>query len=263
MEFLRTVRRRSFVSETVYIILNIALAIAILGATIATGTPWLGLALILLSKWRIFAVRPRYWFAHVEANIVDIIVSFGTLTLIYLAGQNQGGGLAVQFVLTALYIVWLLFLKPRSKITYVTAQAGAAVFIGTMALESVSYGWPSSPVVVIMWLIGYSCARHVLVAHSDKDIRPMSLVWGFIFAELGWLTYHWTIAYNLPFAAGLQLPQATLLLLGVSLLAERTYSSYMKHDAIKLNDIILPLILVVSIIIVLMVKFNSASIGSI
>lgn len=263
MEFLRTVRRRSVVSDTIYILLNVALAVAILGLTLATGTPWLALVLILLSKWRVLAVRPRYWFAHIEANVVDIIVSIGTLTLIYLAGQSTSGGLAVQVVLAVLYAAWLLFLKPRTRVTFVAVQAAVAVVVGTIALESISYGWPSSLVVLVMWLIGYSCARHVLVSHSDDDIRLLSLVWGFVFAEIGWLTYHWTIAYSLPFAAGLKLPQVTLLLLGISFLAERVYASYMKHDAIKLNDILLPLLLVVGVIVVLMVMFDSASIGSV
>jgi len=263
MEFLRTVRRRSVVSEIIYVLLNVALAIAILGVTLATGTPWLGLALILLSKWRVLAVRPRYWFAHVEANMVDVIVSIGTLLLIWLAGQSTSGGLAVQIALTVLYTAWLLLLKPRTLVSYVAVQAAVAVFVGTMALASVSYEWPSSLVVIAMWLIGYSAARHVLVSHSDDDIRLLSMIWGFVFAEIGWLTYHWTIAYNLPFAADLRLPQVTLILLGASFLAERTYTSYMKHDTIRLNDIILPLLLVAGIILVLLVAFNSASIGSV
>jgi len=264
MEFLRIANRRSLLSEVIYILLNVGLAVAILVLTLSTSTPWLAIALVLLSKWRILAVRPRYWFAHVEANVVDMIVSIGTVVLIYLAGQGATGkGLVVQIALTILYAAWLLLLKPRTKMSYVAVQAAVAVVVGTMALASVSFEWPSSAVVIVMWLIGYSCARHVLVTHSEDDIRLLSLIWGFVFAELGWLTYHWTIAYSLPFLDGLKLPQATLILLGFSFLAERVYASYMKHDTVKWNEIMLPLLLVSGVLVILMVAFNSASIGSV
>ncbi len=263
MEFLRVVKRRSVLSETVYILLNLGLATAVLILTLATGTPWLALALVLLSKWRVLAVRPRYWFAHVEANMVDFIVSVGLVLLIYLAGQSTlGHGVPTQFLLGLLYAAWLLLLKPRTRRTYVAAQAAVAIVVGTIALYSLSYEWPSSLVVLVVWLIGYSSARHVLVAYSDVDARILSLIWGFVAAELGWLTYHWTIAYSLPLGSGMKLPQATLLLLGLSYLAERTYNSYEKHGEIRANDIMLPMFLALGVMAVLLTAFNGATIGA-
>ncbi len=194
--------------------------------------------------------------------MVDIIVSISVVILIYTVGQTGGGNdIAVQIVLAALYAAWLLLLKPRAKRSYIAMQAAAAMMLGSFALESLSYEWPSSLVVVLVWLIGFSCARHVLMSYSDKDSRFLSLVWGFVIAEIGWLAYHWTIAYTLPFGGGLKLPQATLLLLGISFLAERVYASYMTHQKIRANDIAPPLLLVIGLILVLMVAFNSASIG--
>jgi hypothetical protein len=38
------------------------------------------LALILLSKWRMLAVRPRHWPANIRANSVDLIVGLSILT---------------------------------------------------------------------------------------------------------------------------------------------------------------------------------------
>ncbi len=196
--------------------------------------------------------------------MVDLIVSVGVVLLIYLAGQSsEQSAIIVQIVLAVLYAAWLLVLKPRTRRSYVAVQAAVAIVVGSFALESLSFEWPSSLVVIAMWVIGYSCARHVLVSHSDADTRFLSSVWGFVLAEIGWLTYHWTIAYSLPLAGGLKLPQATLLLLGISFLAERTYFSFMKHEKVRLNDIALPLLLVLGVIAVLMVVFNSASIGSI
>ncbi len=264
MEFLRVVRRRSVLSEVIYVLLNLALAIAVLVLTISTGSPWSALLLVLLSKWRVLAVRPRYWFAHVEANMVDMIVSIGVVLLMYLAGQAaNGNGLVTQVVLCILYAAWLLFLKPRAKRSFIAAQAAVAVGVGSMALASLSYEWPSSLVVILLWVIGYACARHVLISHSDSDTRFLSLLWGMIFAEIGWLTYHWTIAYSLPFGSVLKLPQATLLLLGISFLAERAYSSYREHDKIRPADMTPPLLLVLGVFIILLTFFSSASIGSV
>jgi hypothetical protein len=262
MEFLRAHKRRSLLSETIYVLLNLALAAASLIVIWATGTPWLALTLVFLSKWRVLAVRPRYWFAHIESNMVDLIVSVGLVVLMYLAGQT-GRGTFVQIFLVLLYAGWLLFLKPRTRRNTVAIQAGVAIVVGTMALASISYEWPSSFFVLGMWLIGYSVARHVLVVYSDDDIRLLSLIWGFVAAELGWLTFHWTIAYTLPLTNGLKLPQSTLLLLGISFLAERVYYSLDKHGKVRLNDIMMPMLLVLGVIVVLLLFFNSASIGAI
>lgn len=264
MEFLRVVKRRSVVSELIYILLNIALALAVLAVIWTTGSPWLAIVLVILSKWRVFAVRPRYWFAHVESNMVDIIVSIGLALLIFQTGQLAlPGATVVQIVLAIIYASWLLLLKPRANRKAIAAQAAAAIAIGTIALAGLSYEWPSSLVVLGMWVIGYSSARHILVSHSEEYLRFLSLTWGFVFAEIGWLSYHWTIAYQLPFSAGLQLPQVTLLLLGISFLAERVYTSYGHHGKVRRQDIILPLLLTLGIfIVILFTKFNEASIGA-
>lgn len=264
MEFLRVVRRRSLLSEVVYVLLNLALAGAVTGAVIATGTPWLALALVLLSKWRVLAVRPRYWLAHIETNTVDFIVSIGIVVLMYVVGQSGSAfTLPVQIGLAVLYALWLLFVKPRSKRSFVIAQAAVAVAVGTVALMSLSYEWPSSLVVILMWVIGYASARHVLSAYSETNLRFLSLVWGFVFAEIGWLLYHWTIAYKLPFAGGLKLSQMTIIVLLLSFVAERIYASHVKHEKVLGSDILLPTLLSIGLIVVLELFFNAAAIGAV
>ncbi len=264
MEFLRIAKRRSLLSEVIYILLNLALVGAVVGAVIATGTPWLAIAFVLLSKWRVFAVRPRYWLAHIETNTVDLIVGVGLVVLMYVVGQSGSSlALGVQLVLAVLYALWLLVLKPRSKRLYVVLQAGTAVLVGTLALTSISYEWSSSVLVIAMWIIGYSSARHVLSAYSEPSTRLLSLIWGFVFAEIGWLCYHWTIAYTLPFGAGLKLAQMTIIVLALSFTGERIYASYAKHEKIVRADVVLPILLSLGIIIVLELFFNAAAIGAV
>lgn len=263
MEFLRSAKRRSLVSDLIYILLNVGLAVAILLVVWVVESPLPALALVLLSKWRVLAVRPRYWFAHIQANMVDLIVSLGLVVLLYGGHEFGEEGMIAQIVLTLLYIGWLLALKPRTRRSFVVAQAGVAIFIGTMAVFSLAYAWPSVLVVLLMFLIGYSAARHVLSAYSDTDLTLMSLIWGFVLAQLGWLSFHWTIAYAAPFLTSVKLPQITIISLAISFLAERVYSSYAKHGFVRGNDVMLPALLSLSIIAVIILLFNGLSRGNI
>lgn len=264
MEFLRSAKRRSLVSEIVYVMLNVGLAAALLLIVWVVESPIPAFALVLLSKWRVFAVRPRYWFAHVQANMVDLIVSAGVVVLLYTAGGNGAGeGMIFQILLTILYSVWLLVLKPRTKRTFVVAQAAIALVVGSIALYSVAFDWPSSIVVLGMFVLGYSVARHVLSAYSDSDLTTMSIIWGFVTAQLGWLSYHWLIAYEIPLVSAIKIPQATIIMLALSFLAERIYNSYTKHGTVRSSDVMLPALLSLGVIALVIVLFNGVGAGSI
>ncbi|MFZ1361079.1 MAG: hypothetical protein WAS27_03600 [Candidatus Saccharimonadales bacterium] len=259
MEFLRLAKRRTLLSEIVYVLLNVGLAAALLLVVWVVESPVPAFALVLLSKWRVFAVRPRYWIAHVQANTVDLIVSLSLVVLLYVVGSTaQGGeGMAVQIVLTLCYAAWLLLLKPRTKRSYVTAQAAVALGLGTIALYSIGYDWPSSVIVVGMFLLGYFAAHHVLSAYSDNKTTLLSLVWGFVVAQLGWISYHWLIAYDVPSVTSLKIPQITIIVLALGFLAERIYSSYSKHSYVRVGDIILPALSSLGLIAIILLFFNS------
>ena len=259
MELLKLPNKRSLFSEIIYIALNVMLAVAVLGVVWAVESPYAAFLLVLLSKWRVLAVRPRYWFVNLQSNLVDLIVGLSVVVLLYAAN----GALAAQILMTLLYIGWLLFIKPRSKRSFIAVQAGVATFLGITALMLVSYSWIASLVVLLMWVIGYSAARHVLGSYEEAHISFYSLVWGLFFAELGWLMYHWTFAYSLPGTGDIKLPQGALIALAVSFIAERAYASYEKHGSIHSNDMILPSLLSVSLVIILLVFFNTVSVGSV
>lgn len=259
MEFLKSSKRRSVISELVYVVLNVGLAVAVLAVVWAIESPLPAFGLVFLSKWRVLAVRPRYWFANVQANLVDLIVSVSVVVLLYAASE----AIIAQILLTILYIVWLLYVKPRSKRVFITIQAGAALFLGVTALMSVSYDWLSSLVVLFMWLIGYSAARHVLGNYEEVHIAFYSLLWGLIVAELGWLMYHWTFAYSLPGVGDIMLSQTAIIVLAMSFLAERAYGSYTHHGVVRSGDIIMPTLLSVSLVVILLAFFNTINGGGI
>src|SRR3954447_5805850 len=62
----------------------------------------LAILLIFLSKWRMFAVRPRYWLANLVANGVDIIV--GISLVLFMANTSI---VWWQIFWTVLYAIWL------------------------------------------------------------------------------------------------------------------------------------------------------------
>jgi hypothetical protein len=170
------------------------------------------------------------------------------------ATAQTGALLAVG---TLLYIVWLLVIKPRSKRSFMVAQAGIAVLLGTWALFMVAYNWPVSLVVIGMWVIGFSAARHVLSSYDEETHSVfISLVWGLLLGEISWVAYHWAVAYTLPLTSGLMLPQVAIITSLVSFLGYKCYDSFAHHQKIRITDIILPLLFTVSVILVLMVLFN-------
>lgn len=260
MEFLKLVRRRSFLSEAVYTVLNIALAIAVVLAIRYTDSVVFAIGLVVLSKWRVFAVRPRFWWANLRSNLVDFIVSISFVTHMYIVDMTtieDSQKLLILGLLTLLYITWLLYVKPRSKRVYVAAQAGVAIFLGTSALFAVSFNWPVSLVVLAMWIIGYSATRHVLSSYDDETHALfLSLAWGVVMAEVAWVAYHWTIAYSLPFVTSLYVPQVAIITTLMSFLAFKSYDSFHKHAKIRMSDIILPLLFTVSVILILLIVFN-------
>lgn len=260
MEFLKLVRRRSFLSEVVYTILNIILAVTLLLVIRYTGSIALALLLVLISKWRIFAVRPRYWFANLRSNLVDIIVGVSFVILLYSINEAiivDTTQLLLMGIVAMLYIVWLLVIKPRSKRSFVVAQAGVALFLGTATLFAASYSWPVSLVVIAMWLIGYSVANHVLNTYDDETHNLfLSIVWGFVMAEIAWVAYHWTIAYSLPFVESLLLPQVAIIVTLVSFIAYSAYDSFYHHQKVRMADVLLPMLLSVSVIALLLFVFN-------
>lgn len=261
MEFLRLAKRRTVLSESLYFLLNISLAVALFASIAFIASPLLAVCLVLISKWRVFAVRPRYWWAHVQANLVDIIVSLGFVTLLMVAESDVALSLPLQLGLTVLYIVWIFVLKPRSSRTMMATQAAVAMGVGITALYSIAPGWPSSAVVLAMFVIGYITARHVLSAYDEDDTTFLALIWGFVCAQIGWLAYHWTVAYSMPFVDSIKVPQVAVIVLALSFAAERAYSCYEQYQKIRWSEIALPVLSSGGVIAVMLVLFSGVSVG--
>lgn len=226
-----------------------------------TNSIWFALALVMIGLWRVFAVRPRFWVANIRANMVNAIVSFGYVILLYTAGVvgiNDSATIIARIILTLFYIAWLLVLKPGSKRINIVCQAAVALLVGTTSIYTISYNWPVSLVIALLWVVGYSSASHVFGSYDEEAHTTfLSITWGLVIAELGWLGYHWTIAYRMPLLGHILVPQISIIMLCVSFVTYKSYDSYTKHDRIRLNDIFLPLLFSSAIIVVLLSVFNS------
>ncbi len=201
-------KSRNIASNLVHIFLNILLGVGAVLITVLSASPVLGILLVLVSKWRMFAVRGRYLWPNIKSNLVDLIVGLSVVLLTYYAG---GTVLPVDFILAIFYCVWLLFIKPMSSEKATLAQSLIAVFLGMSATATVSASTDAIVAVLLAFLIGYAASRHVLIQSSEKDFTLTTLVCGLVFAEVAWLCQSWAIVYTFG-ASGVRIPQVALIL---------------------------------------------------
>jgi hypothetical protein len=133
-------------------------------------------------------------------------------------------------------------------------QAGVAQFVSLTALASFSYALPSSIVVIGVWLIAYASARHFLSAYDEDNLELASLTYGFIFAELGWLYYHWMVAY--PVLGGLAIPQLAIVSMLITFVSGRLYDVYKHKGKVTGQDLRLPVMFLAFILFILFALFT-------
>lgn len=151
----------------------------------------LAVVVVLITKWRMFAVRPRFWPAIVRANAVDIIV--GLSTVVFMTHSHTA---SLQLVWAGLYMLWQVAIKPGRSLLSVTAQALIGQTYGLMALF---IGWPAAPLVVLVlgaWGVCYLAARHFLTSFEEPYIPLYAHSWGYFAAAITWLCVHWLLFYS-------------------------------------------------------------------
>jgi hypothetical protein len=177
-------------SQVVHISLNVLLPI-MLFILVRINFVQLALVLILLSKWRMLAVRPRFWWANVRANAVDLVV--GISILVFMANTPSQ---LLQVLWVVLYGVWLTVIKPASNTPMVAFQASLGYLAGLMAL---SVGWETAPLYGLVLLAGVICyisAHHFFDAFDESHTRMLAYVWGYFGAALMWVLGHWLLFYG-------------------------------------------------------------------
>ncbi len=219
MEFLKAKIGRTKIGEIAYFSINATLPLVLLLLIYSFNSAYPALGLVLLSKWRILALRPRFWWINIKANAVDLMVGISVVGLMYIAMPV----LWLQLLLAFAYIAWLVYLKAKSTSTAILVQAGIAQFVSLTMLFGLSTNMPELIVVLACWAIGYSVARHVTSNYDEDYVELLSLTWGMLVAQFGWLFYHWTVAYDLN--VPIKIPQAALVVMIISFAAARLYSA--------------------------------------
>jgi len=207
--------------------------------------PWFAIILFLISKWRVLAVKPRYWLPNLRANGVDIIIG-----LSYLEFLNHTSSEAIQLIFAVLYVLWLTVIKPKSSGVFIALQAFLGQFIGLMAIFSYQNSLAPSLLLLIVftWLVCYLTARHFFSIFDEPFTSMYSHAWGYFTAALVWVLGHWLLYYYGTYA------QPTILLSAIGL---GLGSLYYLNENEKLNNQLKRQIIMVMIALVFVVVFLS------
>jgi hypothetical protein len=207
----------------------VALVPTLVYVTIRVDLVPVALLVILLGKWRIFAVQPRHWWAHLRANAVDILFGLATLGAMVEA-SSQG----LQIVLAVMYGLWLLLLKPRSTPFFVSLQA---LIAQTYALTTMYLLWGGASIFLLVLatgIVGYLCARHFMASFDEPHAPLYAHSWGYFNAALAWVLSHWLVYFPGPPDGG---PVAQIVLL-ITTLGFGFASLYYLEQKDKLSIII-------------------------
>ena len=153
----------------------------------------LALIMVVLSKWRMFAVRPRFWAANIRANAVDIIV--GITIVVFMS--HSASAIGLQLLWAVLYGVWLIAIKPRSGLLFISVQAGIGQLCGLSALYLTWAGGPLIGLVFVTGLICFLAARHFFDTFNEPYARLLAYLWGYFGAAIAWLLGHWLLFYQI------------------------------------------------------------------
>jgi len=209
----------------------------------------LAVALILLSKWRMFAVKPRHWITNIRANGVDIIVGLSLLIFMVHSGSQ-----AVQLLWAVGYALWLILLKPRSSTVAIMVQA---LLAQTLGLTAVFLNWGAAPVIGLVplsWLVCYVAARHFFTAFDEPMTRFFSDLWGYFAAAMVWVLSHWLLFYGV-------VAQPTLLLTVIGTSIGSIY--YLEQNdrlSVLLRRQLVFLMLAVVVVVLIFSKWSNSSI---
>ena len=253
-DFVFVRKSRNIVSAMVHVLLNLLLGVGAVMITVLSNSPVLGIILVLASKWRVFAVRARYFFLNLKSNLVDLIIGISIVLLSYYAGNSF---LVVHILLMIFYSIWLIFIKPMSSEPATLAQSLIAVFFGISASAIMSANLDSIVGVSIAFLVGYAASRHVLVQSSDRDFTLTSLVCGLVFAEIAWLCHSWAIIYTFG-NTGIRIPQLAIILTIFAFVYNYARQAIIKYrDDFRFKHILGPVIFGAILICIIVLWFSN------
>ena len=171
-------------------LLIVALVPTLVYITVRVDLIPVALLIVLLGKWRVFAVRPRHWWPYLRANAVDILLGVSIL-----GAMTETSSVGIQIVLAVLYGLWLLIIKPRSSQLFIALQAIIAQTAALIVLYLIGDAAGLGVLVLATGIVGYLCARHFLASLDEPHAPLYAHTWGYFCAALAWVLGHWTLYY--------------------------------------------------------------------
>lgn len=224
-------------SQLVHLGFNLLLPILVY-LLVRTNFIQLAFSLILLSKWRMFAVRPRFWLANIRANAIDIIIGLSVL-----AFMTHTDVLWFQILWTVLWGGWLIFIKPKTTSLWVSLQALIGFAFGLSAIFLVLRQAWLLWLVLSVGLLCYFAAHHFFDSFDEPYTRLLSFTWAYFGAALTWVLGHWLLYYGV-------VAQPTLLMVALGVgLGSLYYLDHYDRLAVQLQRQITFIMLAVVIVV--------------
>lgn len=254
--FILIKRSRNALSSVLHVIFNIILGFSGVAITALTGSPIIGIFLVILSKWRMFAVRPHYWLTNFSANSVDLIVGISFILLSLPVSGATADFLPIHALLSLGYILWLTILKPRTSFPATEAQALTAIFLGTNAATLQLFPFHPALAVLTVFLIVYFSVRHILIQNDDPDFNFTALTLAIIAAEIAWISYFWLIVYSFN-QFGVFIAQSAFLVTLATFCLGRIYHSHLRHDGrIRSSEVTSPILFTILLTLIMLLLFS-------
>lgn len=276
IDFIKPAKRHG-AADIVHAIVNIIYAAAVIGVTILIPTsPWPAIILVILSKWRVVAVRPRYWWANFLASLPDLIFGIGIAISSWFC-QAYGTELiqaqstsvtsttmiVLQVALGIIYVAWLIGLKPRHEERAVGLQALASQFLGLVtvygciariSLNHLPLELSMFLTLLFTFIIAFSAARQAIGAYEEKDKNFLSAIWGLLMIELGYIYWHWDVIYNI--GNLLPIPQIAILSSLMAVVTYKVYVAWQNDRKVTKDELGAPIILTVAVTIIILFFFS-------
>ncbi|HRV76150.1 MAG: hypothetical protein H6799_01045 [Candidatus Nomurabacteria bacterium] len=216
-------------------ILSIALPLAVYSLVAVFYLPWVALSLIILSKWQIFIVKPRFWWANLKFSAVDLIFKLSILTLLVMA-QFKIDALVtkstliltlLQISLVGLYLYWNVHLRKQTSPKGMRLQALLAQGLALTAIAWASgFSGPNTPLplaLMTIWIVCYSTAQHCLFAYEESAIPQLASLWALFGSSIMFLQLIWAQNF-LFFNQLLYLPLMTFVVSGFGYFAAKSHA---------------------------------------
>lgn len=176
-----------------HISFNVILGVLVYMMSVHWELGWLAIALVFLSKWRVVAVRFRFWWANIRTNLPDVVVGVSTVAWL-MTSEND----VVRIIVALLYIGWLVALKPRDDKLSMIVQAGWSTFIGVNTAMVLGYMQYDILALFLIWIIIWSNTRHFLGIFDDDSTTILAIIWATLATQIAWLCLQWVVLFNLP-----------------------------------------------------------------